>query len=141
MIAETLAHLKETLSTTFRLIGGAADFQKAVENKPTATPALFVLTMGEKAKPPSTANVLIQHVDAQLGIVMVVRNVADNTGQAAGIEMEALRLALKDALFGWQPASQYNPLERDQGNLMDYREGHLWWLDTFNTSYLDKAKQ
>lgn len=142
MIAETIAHLKLQLAGV-NLISGVADFQKVADGSgaPTVTPAVYVMVTGEKARPSEIADVLIQHVDAQLGIAMVVRNVSDVTGAAAGLDMEALRAAVKAALFGWQPAEKYEQLERDQGKLLQFREGHLWWLDTYNTSYLDKAQQ
>ena len=69
-----------------------------------------------------------------LGIVMAVRNVADPKGNAASVDMEALRIAVRTALLGWN-ATGTDPFEFAAGGLLAFRDGHLWWQDSYRTAY------
>lgn len=138
MIDAIKTHLQPVLG--LKLIGEAMDFQSAVETKPPVTPAVYVMTMGEKPGPVVT-DVMIQQVRVAVGIVFVVRNLTDNKGVAARVDLEALRQGVRDQLYGWCAAPELAPFERGEGNLLAFKEGHLWWQDIFYTSYFDRSKQ
>jgi len=139
VITETVTYL-ETNKTALglALVGGAAEFQKAVETNPAATPAAYVIELDETAGP-SPATEVHQRVKATIGIVHVVRNVADIKGDGARKDMETLRAATKAKLLGWSIAAGFDPLERARSNLLTFRDGHMWWQDAYTTAYFDRS--
>lgn len=122
-----------------KLVGEAPDFQSAVEDKPKVTPACFVVLLEEQPQPNALGDILIQRVRVALGIVLVVRNLADNKGVAARGDLESLRGKVKNQLFGWQPTPAHNPLERGASHLLTFKEGHVWWQDIYLTEYYDRS--
>lgn len=133
MIAAIVARLRDQVGT-LSLISGAADFQKAAEANPTATPAAYVLLLTERGGPPATFSRTEQRVDAEIGIVLVTRNLADTKGAAAGTDMATLRAAVRTALLGWEDAGR-DPMEYGAGGLLAFRDGHMWWQDSYRTRY------
>lgn len=137
MIIETISRIATTVPD-IKLVEGAAAFQAAAESNPKVTPCAFVIPLEENPLQRST-DVLIQRVWAKVGVILVVRNLKDPKGAAAQEDMTALRNAVKAQLFGWQPASGYDPLERGSGHLLAFRDGHMWWQDIYQTSYYDRS--
>lgn len=141
MIQSIIERIKDGIPE-LKLVGGAVQFTANAERQqPTAVPACFVLTNSELPGAPAAANLMIQNVQLEVGIVLVVRNVSDVTGHAAALDTEQLRLKIKDLIYGWTPEGGKAPLARGPSNLLAYREGHVWWQDIYSTSYIDKAKQ
>lgn len=139
MIAEIIARLsanKEALG--LRLVGGSADFQTAAETRPATTPAVFVYLLEEMPSDGKVAGASIQSVAQLIGVCLVVRNVADSMGAAAGADMEVLRREVKQRLFGFAPAER-SPLLRGPSRLLAFADGYMWWQDTYTTSYIDKS--
>lgn len=138
MIEAVVQRIKETVPE-IRLVGRAAEFQVAAETNPTATPACFVIPMNELPGSPAAANVMIQRVDVTVGVIFVVKNLSDNKGAAAGVDLDVLRQKVRDQVFGWSAAPELDPFARGSGQLLAFREGHIWWQDLFITSYYDRS--
>lgn len=138
MITEITARLKAEVSL-LALVAGAADFQKASEANPTATPAAYVFVLRENAGPNGVAPDVHQRVAVEVGVILVVRNLGDVKGAAAGQDMETLRAAVKAVLLGWEPAAGYDALERGNSGLLAFRDGHMWWQDTYTTAFYDRS--
>lgn len=135
MIAEIIARLQSQVAPpTLNLVGGAAEFQAASDANPNAVPAAYVLRMSERGGERLTYGRTEQRVPTEIGIVMVVRNVADAKGNAASADMETLRGAVRTALLGWNAAAT-DPFEFAAGGLLAFRDGHLWWQDSYRTTY------
>lgn len=139
MIDALIARIKNTVPD-IKFVGGAAEFQTAADNAPKVTPAVFVIQLEETPSPSADANIVIQRVHAVVGIILVVRNVSDNTGAAALASTEALRKAIKDQVFGWQAKPELDPFERAGSHLLAFRDGHAWWQDAYSTIYYDRSK-
>ena len=137
MIDEIMARLASV--EALQLVGGAADFQTAVENNPTVTPCAFVIALDEKYGPSQDATIVIQRVEATVGVVFVVRNVSDAHGAAARQELAPLRKAVSELLLGWEPVSSYAPLEGAAANLLVFKDGHMWWQDVYVTSFYNRS--
>jgi hypothetical protein len=141
MIESIISRIEASISD-FKLVGGSVQFTTNAERPtPMAVPACFVLVNAELPGPPAAANLLIQQVQMEIGIITVVRNVADVTGRAASLDTEQLRKKVKDLLYGWVPEGASAPLARGPGSLLAFRDGHVWWQDIYSTSYYDKAMQ
>lgn len=135
MIAAIISRLKAEVST-LKTVEGAAGFQKASESNPTATPAAFVFLVNESADDLECIDEpIVQHVSVTLSVVLVVRHVGDSRGAAAGIDMETLRQAVLQALYGYRANAAQEPLARHQSTLIAFRDGHMWWQETFVTGY------
>jgi hypothetical protein len=132
MIAEIMARLSGL--PEFKLVAGAAGFAAAADRNPTATPAAFVLRLSESAGASLTYSRIQQRVAVTAGIVIVVRNVSDATGSAAGADLEALRQIVRTSLLGWSPPG-HDPLEFDASALLAFKDGHLWWQEAYRSHY------
>jgi len=133
VIAEIRARLGEVAA--LRHIGDAAGFQVASERNPPAHPAAFVLNTRQSGGPSGNVQRTRQKVAASVGIVLVVRNVADAQGGAAGADIDSLRGAVLAKLLGWSPTAAHGPLEFDNGQLLAFRDGYLWWQDSYRTYF------
>lgn len=122
-----------------KLVGEAADFQTAADNKPNTTPACFVIPLAERPNPSADADIGIQRVFVAVGIVLVVRNVADTKGTAAGADLTELRKKVKAALFGWSAMPDFAPFERGDSQLLGFKDGYMWWQDIYLTDYYDRS--
>lgn len=137
MINNVVSRL-DTDVPALKLVGRAADFQKAADSNPTVTPAAFVLSLEEIPGPVETT-AMIQRVEVLIGVVLVVRNVSDAKGAAASQDLEALRTAVNEKLMGWVPAEGFDPLERGPGRLLAFRDGHMWWQNIYKTAFFDRS--
>lgn len=139
MIAEIIAKL-ETDKTTLglKLVAGAAQFQLAADTNPTATPAAYVLPMAETPGDRQFSGNDIQKFDVSAAVVLVLKNVADPKGGAVLDDLQALRDKVKTALLGWVPLVGYASLSRGRANLLAFRDGHLWWQDTYHSSFYER---
>lgn len=132
VIAETTARLQSEVAD-LRQIGGAAEFEAASANSPRATPAAFVIPLGEDPRPSSGANFIRQQIRVSVGVVLAVKNVADTKGEAAQVDLGVLRPAVQTALLGWSPTGA-EPLERGAGRLIGMKNGVLYWQDVYHTN-------
>ncbi|MGO4380371.1 phage tail terminator protein [Pseudoduganella sp. RAF53_2] len=124
-----------------KLVGSVAEFQLAVQSAPKATPACFVLNLGERRGPVAEANILMQRTQASVGVIFAVRNAADPMGAAASQDLQALRDLVTDQIYGWVPQEGADPLERGNSNLLTFQHGCVWWQDIYSTSYYERSKQ
>ena len=134
--------LKDRIKSTvpeLKLVGEAQDFQSAVESKPKAVPACFVIPMQETPEPNSFSGGMCQRVKSAVGLVFVVKNLADDKGIAARGDLEALRKKVKDQVYGWQANPELDPFERGNSHLLAFVDGYVWWQDIYVTAYFDRS--
>jgi hypothetical protein len=122
-----------------KMVGSAAAFQQASETNPRATPAAYVFTVDESADENSLGDPMIQKIEVTLAIVLVVRQVGDTLGAGAGADMDSLRVDVLAALLGYRPSTGHDPLARRQSALLAFRDGHMWWQETWSTRYFAVA--
>jgi hypothetical protein len=138
MIEQLVERIKTTVPA-LRLVGRAAEFQAAVESNPKVTPACYVVPILEQPGPSVDADIMQQRITVTVGVIFVVRNVGDTVGAAASADLEGLRRAVRDQVYGWVAAPGMDPFERGTGHLLTFRDGHVWWQDLFITSYFDRS--
>lgn len=124
----------------FKFVGGSADIPAANVMLKTF-PALFVIPLADSAAPNSLAGqALSQKVTERFGVVSAVRNVADATGEHALNDLQGVRTQIKSKLLGWVPNAECEQVTYLGGNLVKLdNDAVLWWLDTFETSYLERV--
>lgn len=116
-------------------VGGAADFQRALEGI-TTTPAAFVVPLAESAgENDFEMNVVQQQVPALFGVILAVRDISDAVGGQVQDALDALRVLVRDALVNWQPTPDMDPCIFAGGQVIGMRDQVLYWQDDFITSY------
>lgn len=133
MIAEIIARLQSQVAA-LKLVAGAAEFGAAADANPIATPAAYVLRLSERGSESLTLARVEQRVGVEIGVVLALRNAADPLGAAANADLEALRASVRTALLGWV-APSCDPFIFGAGGLLAFKDGHLWWQDSFSTAY------
>lgn len=103
-------------------------------------PAAFVLPAAESAETsPFMDQVVQQNVASEFAVLIAVRNLADDEGAAAVESLEPVRVVIRNALLGWQPATDYNGCEYRAGELVAFDNGVLWWQDRYTTGYVIRS--
>lgn len=121
-----------------KMVGGAAEFQAASESNPVASPAAFVMLLSERAGEPLGLGFVHQHVHAEIGVTLAIRNLADAKGASASTDIESLRVAVCTALLGFVPVTRHgrcDPVAHGGGSLLAFRDGFFWWQDVYSTGW------
>jgi hypothetical protein len=131
-VSPIITRLRTTLAGQgFVTIAGAADLDAAIEGAP-ATPAAYVLPLGEQAQPHDLAGQPHQRLAQAFGVVLVVSNVRDATGSAAATDLSVRRMAVRTALRGWVPVpANGEAVAYLGGRLLQFKDARLWWTDEF----------
>jgi hypothetical protein len=133
-IGPVIARIEDQVRA-FRLVGGAARAERAMDGI-TTLPAAFVLSSTESAtENPFMDQTVEQQINAEFVVLFAAQNLSDGDGLAASTDMESLRLAARDALLGWVPSDGYHGCEYRSGELLAFTNGVLWWQDTYATAY------
>lgn len=136
--ASIITRLREQCAL-LRLVGGAAQLERAIEAL-TTVPAAFVLPARETAADSPFMDQLVQQeLRAEFTVVVAVRNLADAAGSAAREELEPVREAIRAALLNWAPENATSGCEFVGGELAQFKDSLLWWADTYATSYLIRS--
>ena len=116
----------ETIAALTRRVHGAAKLGELSERGSLAQfgTAAFVLPTGLRFRTPDVAAGLFrQSLDRMLGIVLVVKNVGDATGEKAMIELDALIDEVIELLAGWGPDDAFSVLVPARGELVSIASG------------------
>lgn len=134
MIQETMDRLA---GGSFALVGGAADIDDEIPLP--NIPAAFVVLGAERASDSTSANAIQQLITAQIIVLYAVRNVRDPSGVEAIKELGPLRVEVKGKLIAWQPKPECDPIIFRGGQLLKLdSNGVLWWVDTFETEFIER---
>ncbi|MCX7563777.1 hypothetical protein OS176_09570 [Xanthomonadaceae bacterium XH05] len=122
-----------------KLVGSAADLRTALEDKPRAVPAAFVLKEERSASAAGGSNgVLVQMCSVTVQVVLFVRNAS---GEARGVgareAMDALIASVRAALLKWSPDNSrfFHGLSHLASRDESYSGGWLVAQEIFQTRY------
>lgn len=137
IVTEIKDRLVARCGGSFAMIGDAIELA-VVNERPLASPAVFVVPLREVSADNSRMTGVMQRSEIDVGVVIIVDNISDTTGAAAGRDLEVLKKAVRAALIGWQPASAEDVITHVSGELTGSREGTVWWEEVFATAtYLE----
>lgn len=141
MIADLLVARLKLAVPLLRTVGKAADLTQAQQGAASRPlPCAYVVALGEQSADSFAATgATTQTRIPRLGVVLAVKKVRDLIGDAAGTDMDALRLQVDAALFGWLPEASYTPLLFTQGRLLGMLDSELWWMDEYTTETQRRA--
>lgn len=134
IVTEIEARLVERCQSSFAIIGDAIGLA-AVRDRPPTSPAAYVVPIREVSGDNSRMTGVLQRTEIDVGVVIIVDNVSDSLGAAAGEDLEVLKKAVRKALTGWQPASAEDVVTHVSGELTNARGGTVWWEEVFATAY------
>lgn len=69
------------------------------------------------------------------GVVIVARNYRGRSGKEALQDVSPLVGKVRDALVGWSPVSPFKPIVWLSGDVMEYDNNTLLWLDVYTTTH------
>lgn len=106
---------------------------------PKAYPAAYVFQTAERSDPSETYPRIEQRVGARFAVEIMVKHAGQAaTGGPAKDALEDLRDAVKAALRGWAPSTDYMPIEHAEGRLMGFDAGMATWRDEFTTAFYER---
>jgi hypothetical protein len=121
----------------FRLVDGAAAYA-ALSGEPKAMPAAYVITelevSGENER---MTGPVLQRTEVDMAVVIVTRNVADNSGGAAAADIDGLKAKVRGKLIGFVPTSSQagEPVTHIEGKLLRMKSGVVWQRELFGAAY------
>lgn len=131
MILAIVDHLR---GAPFRQVGGAADLPESEEGL-QASPAAFVLPMGDRPGENQLIGAISQTVKVTFDVVIAVSR--KGAASAAALDpLETVQAAVMDKLLGWSPDADYAPFEYAGGQMLKVGKSALWWRMSFVTDYL-----
>lgn len=130
-----IARLKADVAT-LKIVSGAADLAKA-EADLKQTPSAFVIELSDRASENRTGTMTVsQNNTARFAVITATKNLRDFRGQHAKTDLRTIRADIIEALHGWQPNTEFGPIEKRDGRLMKMTNAVLWWQDEFVTAHL-----
>ena len=122
-----------------RLVGTAADLRTALDSKPAAAPAAFVLKEERSDRPAgASGGLLVQMSNVTVQVVLMVQNVRRSaTGDDARKDMDALIADVRGALLKWSPDNTrfFHGLSHMASRDESYSGGWLVAQEIFQTRY------
>jgi hypothetical protein len=129
----TLSARLRTLVPEFARVAGVADLA-AAKNAVLSLPAAYIMPGSETASPSSLIGRHTQKVTERFTILIVAKNVSDQSGMAAQSEIAVLSGKVRDALLGWQPTASHAPVELFGAGPLELANQLLYWPEGFQVS-------
>lgn len=129
-----------------QIVGGGADYAAIKDLRSFRHGSAYVVLANEKGSggdmPPQRRPSGRQQVEATIGVIVAARNYRDSTGEEAMRDASPLIGAVRTALLNdWIPGEQLQrPLQWQQGDVLDYDNSTLLWIDIFTTTYFMGGK-
>ncbi len=98
-------------------------------------PCGYLFMPRESAEANELVNAVCQRVKFAFSILTVAQDYGDLVGEGNAATVDAVRLAVRGALLGWQPAPEAAICEFGGAALVYAKDGVLVWRDDFFTQY------
>lgn len=137
-LTHVITRLKGSV-TGMRSIGGSADMDAALRGT-LVCPAIFVVPLVERpSDEESDGSCGVLGLTQLFGVLFVVENFRDVTGEASLVDLAGARRQVRKALVGWVPDPRTGePVKFRLGELVQCEgDGKLWWSDEFTAKFYD----
>lgn len=138
MIEQLVRDRLEALPTAFSLVAGLAELS-LLTDAPAVTPAAYVFVKDKAGGENSRMNGVLQRIEADVAIVIVVRNVADAAGAAALADAGDLERAVTETMLGWEPDVVEEPFTFVSSAVVKARAGVVFLEVVFGTAWTLEA--
>ena len=133
IVDEIITRLKAS-GTPFTIVDGAAALSE-VKDRPPQTPAAYVYISNEASKPTERATGrVLQRMETDVAVVIITDNVAGALHVSGDIE--SLKGFVRGHLVGYAPTSALDPLEHVLGQVVQIKDGLVWFEDVYATATL-----
>lgn len=125
------------------LIDRAVDNATAIEEGPQVTPSAFVLEPNYRAvgSPNAGGGLIIQCLHWEIPVMSVVRHYGDPQGKKASDASRAVRWAIWDALFGWDPTGDGFTVQAKSGRMVRHKNACFYFVDTFHLTAFPRNRE
>ncbi|MCR5855994.1 hypothetical protein [Mesorhizobium sp. J428] len=139
-VASIIERLKPDTDAMFAIVEGAGGWAALNGKLPTARPAAYVVTLKEAGGDNERmTGPVMQKLESDIAVIIVTDNVSDPIGGAASDDIEVLKQWVRARLLGFTPAGADEPLIFVSGELLQTRNGSVWWEDVFgNAAYIEE---
>lgn len=124
MVISPIITRLDTLCTLATTVVQSASIDAAL---PANLPIIYVAPSTETAEVSRYDNLTAQTVNASFTITIGC--------SAASDALEAVRAQAFSALLGYVPATDYDAIEYESGDMLDLTKGVIWWRDTYRVRY------
>lgn len=126
--------LRERCPTLSTRVAGAAEFKAVTEATALPVPCAFVIPLDDNPAGSGSATGVRQQLEDSFAVIVAVSNTTDERGQKSAHDMHAMRAELWAALLGWRPATDYDGIIYEGGNLLTIDRARLWYQFEFSAA-------
>lgn len=116
-------------------LGTMAEYSKITDLLNTPTPAAYALLSHERTTDATT----IRHaMVSTFGVVMIIRDVSSQQTDINSVKkvLEPLIGEVRGKLIGWTPSRSAKPIELVGGQVVDFVNGVLVWMDSYQVFHV-----
>lgn len=127
----------QAATAALRLVQGLIELAALRQLPPRhLLPAAYVVPVSERAGDNRLTNAVAQRGEAVFGVLLVLSDLSDPRGDAAGDMLDVVRAEVSAALLGWTPPGATGPLLYDGGDAVDLDpNGAVWWMDRYRAPF------
>jgi hypothetical protein len=132
-----LTLVQTRIKSLFDHVGGAANVREAIGEPIHRSSAAYVVPVNERPAGNSRDVDIGQpltDVVITFGVVIGIKSINDSTGDKALAALAVYRSSLRESLYGWKPADNYEPILLSNGDIVGFAPNGLWWIDRFTTN-------
>lgn len=120
-----------------REVAGAGSLSALLKSGQIVDSGAYVIRERKSAVDMASLDGLYQQIDLSFSVIIVVDNVADEKGADAEDASDALQESIKDALQGWAPTLDFEPMRYAGGELFSFLDGWHVWRERYTTKTFD----
>lgn len=114
-------------------VAGLADLL-AARASITQLPAAYIVPEPESATPSRMIGRHVQKNTVGFAVLLAVKNVSDQTGMAAQMDLVRLSESVRAALLGWECTPDHTPINLTGAGPLDFSQQILYWPERFQAS-------
>ncbi|MQT31326.1 phage tail terminator protein [Pseudomonas helleri] len=133
-ISHVVAHLRTYCPAFSGRVSAGIDWDAVAASAKLSHPSAYVIAAGDDAAPNELQNVARQNITDLFDVILVLDS-TDERGQEAADLLHDLRAGLWKALVGWQPGTEYEPIEYGGGSLVFINRARVVYRFSFEAAF------
>lgn len=133
-ISHVVAHLRTYCPAFSGRVSAGIDWDAVANSAKLNHPSAYVIAAGDDAAPNELQNVARQNITDLFDVILVLDS-TDERGQEAADLLHDLRAGLWKALVGWQPGTEYDPIEYGGGSLVFINRARVVYRFSFEAAF------
>jgi hypothetical protein len=131
-----LTHVATIIQPLFKQVKTAVNLREAIKQPIHKGNIAFVVPVSERPAGNSRDTDVgqpLQEITITFGVVIGLQSINDATGESTMADLETLRLAVRNTLYGFKPTN-HEPILLAASDLVAFVPNGLWWIDRFTTN-------